>query len=272
MRLHTVLALIIMLLLAAACGPASAVEPLPTEDPTEAAAPDQQEPSEGDENGGQTDSESEMISGEPIIDSGEATILESFPVQVTVIVTGSLQDGCTTIDTVEVEPLEDMTFDVNITTVRPADAVCTEALVPFEETISLPVEGLEAGEYTVEVNDTTETFTLETDNIMTDEDARPQPEPAGESDAQIDRVTVQDDGLVRIEATSPDGCTDFYEVVEQRSGTTITLSVTRDVPSGVMCTMAFTPFSLDYQLEDLEAGTQYTVIVGSFEDTVTISE
>jgi hypothetical protein len=38
------------------------------------------------------------------------------------------------------------------------------AIVPFEEIISLDVEGLPAGEYTVKYGDLTETFTLEQDN------------------------------------------------------------------------------------------------------------
>jgi hypothetical protein len=38
------------------------------------------------------------------------------------------------------------------------------AIVPFEETISLDVEGLPAGEYTVQYGDLYETFTLEQDN------------------------------------------------------------------------------------------------------------
>jgi inhibitor of cysteine peptidase len=42
--------------------------------------------------------------------------------------------------------------------------VCTQALVPFEETIPLDVEGLLAGEYTVNVNGVMATFTLDVDN------------------------------------------------------------------------------------------------------------
>jgi hypothetical protein len=38
------------------------------------------------------------------------------------------------------------------------------AIVPFEETVSLDVEGLPAGEYTVEVGELSQTFTLEQDN------------------------------------------------------------------------------------------------------------
>ena len=65
----------------------------------------------------------------------------------------------------------DQTFQVTITTTRPADAMCTEALVPFEETFSLDVYSLPAGTYTVNVNGITDTFELAVDNVSPDEAA-----------------------------------------------------------------------------------------------------
>jgi len=43
---------------------------------------------------------------------------------------------------------------------------CTEAIVPFQEVISLDVYGLKAGIYKVYVNGVKGTFELATDNII----------------------------------------------------------------------------------------------------------
>ncbi len=82
--------------------------------------------------------------GDAKVDSIEIRILESFPVQVQVIARGFLPDGCTTIDTVSVDR-QGNTFTIRITTQRPADAICTQEVVPFEHTIPLDVQGLQAG-------------------------------------------------------------------------------------------------------------------------------
>jgi hypothetical protein len=93
--------------------------------------------------------------------------MESFPIQVAVLVEGYLPDGCTEIDEInQTFDEETNTFFVEITTVRPTDAVCTEAIVPFEERISLEVRGLSAGTYTVDVNGVTDTFTFDVDNEL----------------------------------------------------------------------------------------------------------
>jgi inhibitor of cysteine peptidase len=90
-------------------------------------------------------------------------ILESFPVQVNVVARGNLPDGCTRIDQIE-QQRQGNKFLVTITTARPADQMCTQALVPFEQAISLDVAGLKAGTYTVDVNGVQDTFELAMDN------------------------------------------------------------------------------------------------------------
>ncbi len=93
------------------------------------------------------------------VDSIEVRILESDPVQVEVVARGNLADGCTELD----EPMvmrDGTQFGVMLTTQRPADAICTQALVPFEQVIALDVTDVEPGDYTVDVNGVIETFTL----------------------------------------------------------------------------------------------------------------
>lgn len=111
------------------------------------------------------------VAGEARVESIEILMLESFPVQVNVVARGNLPDGCTRIDQISEERVGNE-FRITITTVRPADAVCTEALVPFEEVISLDVYGLEAGVYAVDVNGVTGTFELAVDNVPVEEGAR----------------------------------------------------------------------------------------------------
>ncbi|HIH75616.1 MAG TPA: protease inhibitor I42 family protein, partial [Methanosarcina sp.] len=100
-------------------------------------------------------------------------ILESFPVQVNVIAEGYLPDGCTEIDEIETER-EGNVFNITITTKRPKDAICTQAIENFSETIPLEVQGLSAGNYTVNVNGVTGSFELTVDNIL-EETPNPMP-------------------------------------------------------------------------------------------------
>lgn len=111
------------------------------------------------------DQEGKVVTGKARVEEIEIMILESFPVQVNVVARGNLPDGCTTIDRIEQER-QDNTVLVTITTLRPPDQACTEALVPFEEVISLDVVGLEAGTYTVDVNGARDTFELAVDNKL----------------------------------------------------------------------------------------------------------
>lgn len=143
-----ILILAIMVMAVAACSPDSNAEPTST--PEQPAAPVQS----GGERG-QT----------AIVDDLEILILESFPVQVNVVVSGNLPDGCTSLDEFDVEQ-EGNTFNIIIWTIRAPEALCTLALVPFEESVPLDVEGLEAGEYTVIAQNQTATFTLDVDNIL----------------------------------------------------------------------------------------------------------
>jgi inhibitor of cysteine peptidase len=108
--------------------------------------------------------EGDVITKEAMVESIEILLLESFPIQVSVVARGNLPDSCTEISEITKERDGD-TFRVTITTSRPADAMCAAVLVPFEEVISLDVLGLPAGVYTVNVNGVSDTFTLDVDNV-----------------------------------------------------------------------------------------------------------
>lgn len=104
------------------------------------------------------------ITSKANIESVEVALLESFPVQVQVIAKGYLEDSCTEIAEIQKQQI-DNTFEITITTKKPADAICAQVIKLFEENISLEAEGLKKGTYTVNVNGKTEEFTLETDNV-----------------------------------------------------------------------------------------------------------
>jgi inhibitor of cysteine peptidase len=102
------------------------------------------------------------------VESLEIFMLESFPVQVEAHVSGYLPDGCTELDEIIVER-QDQDFILTVQTRRSTgDIACTQALVPFEETVDLDVQGLSAGTYNVIVQEQEESFTLDVDNEMPD--------------------------------------------------------------------------------------------------------
>jgi len=159
--------LLLLLLTLAACSPAGgepavsdnpATEtpdldaPVSSDDPTATPTPDET-----------VDLENVTID-EATVQSIDVMLLESFPVQVHVNVTGYLGDGCTTLGDIQTTQ-EGNTFLVHITTQRPTDAICTQQLVGFEENVALDAAGLPAGTYTVDVNGVTDTFTLDVDNV-----------------------------------------------------------------------------------------------------------
>lgn len=114
---------------------------------------------------GQGDNEEEYTYGTATVENIQIMTLESFPVQIHVLAEGYLPDGCTEVYTVTTER-EGNTFNVNISTKRPKDAICTQEIVPFNETISLEVHGLKAGNYTVNVNGVTGSFEIAVDNTL----------------------------------------------------------------------------------------------------------
>ncbi len=109
------------------------------------------------------------------VEQVEVLIMESFPVQINVIVNGNLPDGCTTLDTIE-QTRNGNTYQITLTTRRPGDAVCTQQVTPYQEIIPLDVVDLPAGSYTVNVNGTLAGFALASDNSLPTAEPSPTPE------------------------------------------------------------------------------------------------
>jgi len=93
-------------------------------------------------------------------------MLESFPVQIQVVAAGYFPSGCYSLGKTHiVRENNQFTIVINSTVLQTLELMaCTQALVPFEVTIPLEVNGLDAGIYQVDVNDITDEFELSVDN------------------------------------------------------------------------------------------------------------
>ncbi len=103
------------------------------------------------------------VSAAPI-DSVSIETTDGFPVEQTVVVSGSLPNGCTYLNT-PVQLRDGNVFYIRLDTRTEGD-LCTQALVPFEERINLSVNNLPAGVYIVNINGREISFELENDNIL----------------------------------------------------------------------------------------------------------
>lgn len=93
----------------------------------------------------------------------EVIVAESYPPQYFAATSGQLPDSCTEIGG-STQTVQARTIKITLTTTRPDDAICTTAVQPFEENISINVDGLSAGQYTVEVNGVPATLNLTEDH------------------------------------------------------------------------------------------------------------
>lgn len=188
--------LLLLLMALAACTPSGGSEPTASDDPTTETPtemPDLDEPVSSDDptaipNEGKPDAAENIIIGDAMVESIDIMIMESFPVQVSMHVTGYLGDGCTTLGDITTKQ-DGETFSVHIFTERPADMMCTQQLVGFEENVALDVVGLPAGTYTVDVNGVTNTFTLDMDN---------SPQLPGTEDGSLSDLGLPDEDLTEL--------------------------------------------------------------------------
>jgi len=208
----------------------------------------------------------------------EIVLMESFPLQAQVRVSGYLPDGCTELYEITVEQ-QNMNFILTLTTRRPTgDVACTQALVPFDEIVDLNIAGLEAGTYAVIAQDQEAEFTLDVDNLP--------PQQVDESDFVYGSDAVVEDMTVNLMESFPvqvsvslvgylpDGCTEIDETTSSLDDQTFTIQIVTRRPAGdVACTMAIVPFEVthDLDVEGLQAG-EYTVRYGELTQTFTLEQ
>ena len=100
------------------------------------------------------------------VESIDILVLESFPVQINVLINGYLPNPCYQITRIEKNQDED-TFYVKVF-MKYNGLICIQTIKPYEETVALDVYGLVAGTYQVDVNGVIDSFTLDVDNILPD--------------------------------------------------------------------------------------------------------
>ena len=191
------LTLLVLLLLAlVACTPSGGDEPAASDEPTAETpteTPDMDAPVSSDDptttpSEGKPDAAENITIGDAMVEAIDVMIMESFPVQVSVHVTGYLGDGCTTLGDITTKQ-DGETFSVHIYTERPTDMMCTQQLVGFEENVTLDVAGLPAGIYTVDVNGTTSSFALDMDN---------SPQLPGSEDGSLSDLGLPNEDLTEL--------------------------------------------------------------------------
>lgn len=100
-----------------------------------------------------------------LIEGIEIKIIESFPLQIHVVVSGLLPTPCHHPGPIN-KRFTDNRFEIAVNIIPPqAGTVCITVVEPFETTIPLDVYGLPAGSYQIFVNDKSESFVLNKDNL-----------------------------------------------------------------------------------------------------------
>jgi hypothetical protein len=151
----TILAVGVILL--AACGPISDVIRGDDLDPDQIPTPLPQEPVGSDEDKKTPEDpydpkagDKDLQRGEVFIEGSEVLLLESYPVQVRLHVTGDLPTPCHELRAVVNEPDAQSRIEVDLYTVVDPDMICIQVLEPFDANID--IGDFTEGEYTVWVN------------------------------------------------------------------------------------------------------------------------
>ena len=93
-----------------------------------------------------------MHRGNVYINSAGLAIMESFPIQVMLNLQGDLPTPCNQFRAVVAEPNQKNEIHVEVYSEVPQDKACIQVLEPFEENVSIPMDGQPDGAYSVWVN------------------------------------------------------------------------------------------------------------------------
>ena len=145
---NDLLILIVVALLFTACGADTNMNKPDPNRPVDSDDPIPVEP--GDGKGGEGDEG--KARGNAYVRDVQLLIMESYPVQVSLSVSGELPTPCHEFRYVVEEPDAENRIFVEVYSVVDPEMICTQVLEPFAENISLPVQNLPDGTYTVYVN------------------------------------------------------------------------------------------------------------------------
>lgn len=192
-----------------------------------------------------------------VVETIDILLLESFPLRAMALVTGYFPNGCWSLAEVAVTQTEETVFEVNVHGRHSGAEVCTEALVPFEETAEIPINQLPAGTYIVEAGEQTATFELQVDNMLEMPDEKPNIQ-IGQADVTGASVAVNEAaGVAEVTVIGylRDGCTNINEiVVGEPVDNVLPIAVTTTRDSNMMCTMALVDYeeTIEIPLEGLD--------------------
>ncbi len=91
-----------------------------------------------------------LVRGNVYLDAADILVLESFPPQFVLHVTGNLPDPCHELRYVVSQPDGQNDIAIELYSLADPDAICVQVLEPFD--ISIPLGSFPAGHYTVSVN------------------------------------------------------------------------------------------------------------------------
>ncbi|MEW5826267.1 MAG: hypothetical protein AB1778_05490 [Candidatus Bipolaricaulota bacterium] len=95
------------------------------------------------------------IFGVASVDSLLVEVADDQGVRVSIVIKGTLRDGCTEIEAVK-QAVEDRVITLTVATRRPLDAVCEPGEVPFTQIVPLSsLRTLRTGDYTLVAGDAT---------------------------------------------------------------------------------------------------------------------
>jgi len=93
-----------------------------------------------------------MLIGPVYISETQLHVMESYPVQVSLHVSGELPTPCHTFSYTIAEPNEKMEIHVDAYSLVEDGAICVQVIQPFDENVTIPMAGRADGFYTVWVN------------------------------------------------------------------------------------------------------------------------
>ena len=139
--------ILLFVFLLTACTPAQATatpepdKPVTSETPSSPAPTNPYVPQAGDEG---------LSRGAAFMNSATLLAMESFPVQIELIISGNLPTPCHNLRAIIHEPDDNNNIDVEIYSVADPNAVCAQVLQSFDANI--PMGSFPGGYYTVSVN------------------------------------------------------------------------------------------------------------------------
>jgi hypothetical protein len=138
---------IVLIFLVAGCVPVQATatpdpeQPVTSETPSPPAPANPYAPQPEDE---------KLARAMAFLNSADLLTLESFPVQIMLILRGSLPTPCHALRVIVHQPDDNNNIDVEIYSVADPDAICAQVLQSFEA--SIPLGSFPTGYYTLSVN------------------------------------------------------------------------------------------------------------------------